>query len=94
MIKLEHYQMSVTIGGNFIRKKFKEDANIMEITITREVAGRSDVEDVLQDIRDWFSENPNIPGTIDVKFIPKNKDKWREVESNRPRRFLRRIDLG
>jgi hypothetical protein len=92
MIKLEHYPVSVTIAGNFIKKKLKEDTNTMEITITRDVSGKSDVEQVLQDVRDWFSENPNVPGTIDVKFIPKDKDKWREVKSTRPLRLIRLSD--
>jgi len=64
----------------------------MQITITKNVSGRSDVEEVLQVVRDWFYEYPKVPGTIDVKFIPKDKDKWREVELNRPKRLLRPIE--
>jgi hypothetical protein len=63
-----------------------------EITITRNVSGKSDVEGVLQEVRDWFSENPNVRGTIDVKFIPEDKNKWQVVKSTRQFRLIRLSD--
>lgn len=65
----------------------------MPITITRHISGISDVEVVFQQVRDLFYEHPEVRGTIDIKFIPEDENKWQEVESTRPIRLYRHIIL-
>ena len=64
----------------------------MSISIVKHISGGLQVEEVLQQVRDWFFDNPNLPGTIEVNFTPDDKDKWKEVKLMRPSKRLIRMD--